>query len=183
MIKGFNHFLIIIDEIKFLFGLNKCGTYKVYIEGKPVTMLRYPVSPDYGKELFYFPDKLINNYYIKKEVRKILVFRSIFAIKNTNEKSILFDEVNDLLYSYKELNTCFRNDKEYNINLNSRIFNKWFDNNNNIEYVIKMDLLEENGYKPDLLKLREDIDFIINNIDSNYLWLTSNMIQYISTMI
>lgn len=184
LIKGFNNYSVIIDEIKYLFDIEKCGTIRTIIDNKRVTLIRHPLP---NEEYFTLKDinkkdPIFKDQIFLKKIRKCLAFRNIMGIKHSNEKNIFIDNDYNKVYSYCEIRCAFKDNKTYTGVLSPQMIKKWFTCHNDINFTIMNDLLLENRYTDDFLKLREDIDYIINQIDPNYLWLTSNMLNYLASV-
>lgn len=185
MIKGHNTLACIIDELKPIFCLNKCGTYRVVIDNAKYTLIRYPLDKDQRYKrvsdisgLNWFKE----DTELHKEIRKILAFRTIFCIKSNDTQHILFNEAEHKLYSYCELNTHFKDDKIVTAPgcIKTALYKKYFDTCS-LESVIRYDMLHDSGYcDTDYMKLSDDVDYIIEHIDRDYMWLTANMIMTIS---
>lgn len=185
-IRGHNHFCVIIDEIKHLFSLRKCGTVFATVNNIKSTLIKLPISIRKYKTLndINSNDKIMSNKTFCDEVRRIFAFRNIMAIKNTNEKSILVDEVKQRAYSFAELQCCYKDAKIYNGVITPSINRAWFIpiDSNNMSFIVR-NMLQTNGYDEVMLTLREDMDDIIEHINKDYLWLVSNMLQYINTIL
>ena len=167
-IKRKNLLPVIIDEIKYVFGIRKIGTR-------------------YNKRYIFFPPNIQYNTWLEetrlsdineklsysniRQCRNILAFRYLLGLTNINERSILYR--NGVLYDFNDINCHEFGEK---ISLSMRVMKDWFkeiDVNKTIFLMLKNKDIKN---KVELiLHVRIELTKVIEVIDKKHIDMVSTV--------
>lgn len=176
--------VVIIDEISPLFKLNKRGTYRARIN-----KINY---------ILYYVDFVYNNIIcetnlsaVKKtesvrkdnidEIRKLIIFQDLISINRIGESHIILRKIENDKYkclgSFTDKSDLNKNMSHLVSNISPTLRNKYFDENNPIDSILKQ-MINKNDSES-LFNLNYEIEKVIKRINKDYLWFANFIINRI----
>jgi hypothetical protein len=158
-----NSLPLIADELKPLFGLPKVGRHKCLINNKKILLCR-----KLGEET---PFEESGNFFLT-ELQRIFIFRWAlgFTLTSTLRMRKLKSGVVSII-SYQENSINYDKNNNRRSHIPDIYLKKWF-KNEDVENVVKTIFTYE-----DFNRLRFKIDETIRNIDKEYVWWNSNIME------
>lgn len=196
-IRAKNSFPYIVEEIKEVFGLPRCGLHGINIDRREYIIYYVPISTS-GKPVWETPlsrldsrHVLRKDQYFRREVQKIIAFCDILSLYGTGEPSIRIRPGSNNTYvpiSINESTTTLLKANEYDYSILSKtLFLKWFGEETCMSDVVK----ELVNYHPEWMtserslavicsEIRSKVDEIIKRYDVSYLWYSNFIVDRMS---
>lgn len=189
-------FACVVDELKPLFGLTKIGSHRINIDRKMYIIYYVPYvdTIQWETPLQCIPanHKLRKNKHIVREIKKIIIFRNIMALRANFERNIILRKV-DHDRPIEEENTTQENiilpisvGEEHHILekafiydssvLRANLIRAWF-NLEPLEKCLKTMISYRENDHTVMIRLRYAIEEIITRVDKDYIWFSKNIIE------
>ena len=190
----------IIDDIKQLFNIDRRGNYRIKIGGFHYIIYYIPIS-NYNVAMWETPlhqlkldDPVRNNHSFKLNVQKLLAFCHILGLVGTSESAFLIRKLNNDVYTVINTNlreTAFNKNYDYQV-VSLALFKRWFNQDVDMNIVITnflnyhddyCGLFNTYGLGQTHAHIITEIDKIVKKYDKTYIWLSSYVIERLSSYI
>lgn len=185
----------IIEGIKEVFGLQRCGIHIINLDGYQYVIYYVPITTS-GTVIWETPINRLDSKHqlrkdpvFRKEVQKHIVFCDILSLGRTGETQIRIRPGNNGIFVPISMNETMTtivkaSDYDYSI-INKTLFTKWFGEETCISSIVKeMVNYNKRGATDNLAivsaDLRMKIDEVIKRYDSNYVWYSNFIIDRMS---
>jgi len=166
----------ILDELKACFDLPKIGTHRIKIGGRMYIIYHNRLSDWSLNKLSKSQiDKLD-----KVKMQRLISFRFLFSVPHSKNSSFVFRSSTGEIYSFNEPKTYLG---ECTVDPSERFIKNWFKEIDFRKSVLSILPKSDNeSIENFLFSFRWKIEKIIERIDSNYVWLTSYIIEKIAKL-
>lgn len=192
-IKAKDLFPCIVEEIKDIFGIPRCGIHRINIDYQEYFIYYVPISID-GNIIWETPLNRIDvkhplrkNPEFRKNVQKIIMFSDILALGRTGEPAIKIRLGNNgvrLPISTNETNTTIVNQTDYDYSIMSKtLFLRWFGEETCMSNIVKemVNYTEKvNNLAVLTAEIRSKVEEVIRRYDSNYIWYSNFILDRMS---
>lgn len=194
-IRSKNLFPCIVEDIKEVFGIPRCGIHRINVDMQEYVIYYVPISTS-GKPVWETPLNRLDSKHIlrkdqtfKRKVQKIIAFCDILSLYGTGEPSIrIRPGVNNTYYpiSMNENITTIAKASDYDYSIVSKtLFLKWFGEETCIgDVVIELVNYQKDSTERTLAvicsEIRNRVDEIIKKYDPTYMWYSNFIVDRMS---
>lgn len=186
-----NKFPNIVDEIKPIFNIQKTGSHSLKIDSQLYVIYKSKYKIENKDTYKFFIDKSLNRFDKKDpirmrhsiEIKKIIVFRELLALRFNIEPSILLNIKTGLLTSINEIETNANNDSCSRSIITRGVALEWFIEND-IPFFVKCmtgNLSISDADCEDInittSRLKNKLEEIIERVDKDYIWFSSYVVN------
>lgn len=199
-------FPCIVEEIKTIFGLPRCGLHRINIDYQEYIIYYVPISTS-GDVIWETPlnrldskHQLRRNPSFRKEVQKVIAFCDILALNKTGEPAIRIRLGSNGSYvpiSINEATTTLSKASDYDYSIITKtLFSKWVGEETSLSNVVKdmvhyhstndqTEIPPIRGAEPNNLsvissEIRAKVEAAIKRYDVNYIWYSNFIINRMS---
>jgi len=166
----------ILDELKTCFGLPKIGTHRIRIGGRMYIMYHNQLSD-------WRLDKLSKSQLEKIDKRKmqrLIAFRFLLSIPNPQNSSFVLHPSSGEIYSFNEPKTHLG---EHTVDPTEGFINYWFEETDFRENILSiLPKSAEESIANFLYSFRQQIEKVLERVDSDYVWLASYLVEKITKL-
>lgn len=195
-----NKFPFIVEEIKDIFDLQRRGIHGIKMAGYEYILFYVPITVN-SEIVWETPLNRIHNKHeirvrpeFRKEIQKILMFAEILSLTSTTESTVWIrngpgDEY--IPIAVNENNTTINRKTGHDFSILTKVLiNKWFGEETDLNDIVK-EMIHYREYVTIptiggdnraivLMKLRTQIEEIINKYDKTFIWYTYFIIDRIA---
>jgi len=199
--KARDLFPCIVEDIKVIFGLPRCGIHRINIDHQEYIIYYVPISTSeaviWETPLNRLDTKhgLRRNPEFRREVQKIIVFCDILALGRTGEPAIRIRLGSNGAYipiSMNETNTTITRAVDYDYSIVTKtLFSKWFGEETYMSDIVKEMVhyhvtpntikgIDPNNLGTISADIRNKVESVIKRYDANYIWYSNFIVDRMS---
>lgn len=168
----------ILDELKECFGLTKLGTHRIKIRGRMYIMYRCTLD---DVPLTKVPKAKITPT-IEAEMRRLIAYRFLLCISHTQNTSFLLRGRGTCFipYSFVEPQTLI---DQHTVDPSETFVKRWFGEkefHKDVMKIIPKKICED--WTSFLCRFRTIIEEKIEQVDSDYVWITAHLVEKIAKL-
>jgi len=180
-----DNFPLMVEEMKTIFGVPKCGTHRIRIKGRHYLLYQVNISND-GRVIQETALHKLDRYHplrsdpqFRRNVQRLLIFCEILSLTSTGEPNIRIRIASDGSYipvATNEFDTTLNKEQGHDFNiLKKGLFLSWFGEQTNMSDVARemVNCRSVNDITSICHDIRNRVSAIIGNYNSNYTWFAS----------